>query len=124
MAFAGPVRLSPWIKPYYRDTLHNVRRAKDLPLLFVLPKESIADLIERYDLDAIADYDRQAINGNADCVRHFAMPCNTIIPEVIDFDPNQEPAINWRVPTDESSNIDSVPFRRKPRFDDNVLIEE
>eukprot|EP00972_Heterocapsa_arctica_P046057 6794477-Heterocapsa_arctica.AAC.1 len=61
MAFAGPVRLTPWIKPYFRDTLHHDRRAKDLPLLVctlsvvfpqlgthkpVLPKESIADLIE------------------------------------------------------------------------------
>eukprot|EP00972_Heterocapsa_arctica_P073824 10898502-Heterocapsa_arctica.AAC.1 len=87
MAFAGPVRLSPWIKPFYRDTLHQVRRAKDLPLLVsilsvvfphigshksVLPKESMYDLIERYDLDAIADY--EAINGPPDCVRHFAMP--------------------------------------------------
>eukprot|EP00972_Heterocapsa_arctica_P063843 9419635-Heterocapsa_arctica.AAC.1 len=55
------------------------------------------------------------------------MPCKRnipVIPEVIDFDPDLEPAINWRVPTDEPSNIDSVPFRRKPRFDDNVFIEE
>eukprot|EP00972_Heterocapsa_arctica_P055303 8160332-Heterocapsa_arctica.AAC.1 len=61
MVFAGPVRLSPRIKPYYRDNLHHIRRAKDLALLVcilsvvfpqfgthksVLPKESIADLIE------------------------------------------------------------------------------
>eukprot|EP00972_Heterocapsa_arctica_P083853 12356699-Heterocapsa_arctica.AAC.1 len=121
MALAGSVRLSPWIKPYYRDTLHHVRRAKDLPLLVcllsvvfqqfgarrsVLTKESIADLIERYDLAALADYDRQAINGRPDCVRHFAAPCQTIIPEV------------------KALEEDPEPFRRKPRFDDNVFIEE
>eukprot|EP00972_Heterocapsa_arctica_P046876 6919552-Heterocapsa_arctica.AAC.1 len=74
----------------------------------------------------MADYKRQAINGPTDCVRHFAMPCKTfpVVPEVIYFDPNIEPAINWRVPVDNSSTTDSVPFRRKPRFDDNVFIEE
>eukprot|EP00972_Heterocapsa_arctica_P051180 7523606-Heterocapsa_arctica.AAC.1 len=54
------------------------------------------------------------------------MPCKTIpvVPEVIDFDANIEPAINWRVPVDKSSKTDSIPFRRKPRFDHNVFIEE
>eukprot|EP00972_Heterocapsa_arctica_P022121 3254970-Heterocapsa_arctica.AAC.1 len=54
------------------------------------------------------------------------MPCKTIpvVPEVIDFDPNIEPVVYWRAPVDESSKTDSTPFRRKPRFDDNVFIEE
>eukprot|EP00972_Heterocapsa_arctica_P052378 7705313-Heterocapsa_arctica.AAC.1 len=124
MAVAGAVRLSPWMKPYYRDTMHRVRRAKDLLLLVntlsvvfpqfgthksVLPKESIADLIERYDLDVIAEYDRAAINGDADRVRHFAMPCNIIIPVI---------------PKAATLDPGPVPFRRKPRCDDNVFIEE
>eukprot|EP00972_Heterocapsa_arctica_P036478 5368555-Heterocapsa_arctica.AAC.1 len=89
MAYVGAVRLSPWIKPYYLDHMNRVRRAKDLLFLvstlsrfvpqfgthkLVLPEESIADFVERYDLEAIAECDRAAINGNADSVRHFAMP--------------------------------------------------
>eukprot|EP00972_Heterocapsa_arctica_P068358 10099868-Heterocapsa_arctica.AAC.1 len=44
-----------------------------------LPEESIVDLINRYDLEAIARYDYAAINGKADCVHNFAMPCNVVI---------------------------------------------
>eukprot|EP00972_Heterocapsa_arctica_P103981 15325109-Heterocapsa_arctica.AAC.1 len=69
----------------------NVRRAKDLLLSICtlsvvfpqfgthklsLPEESIADLINRYDLDAIARYDHDAIIGEAGCTRSFAMPCS------------------------------------------------
>eukprot|EP00972_Heterocapsa_arctica_P082205 12116793-Heterocapsa_arctica.AAC.1 len=124
MAYVGAVSLSLWIKPYFRDNLHYVRRAKDLPLLVctlsvvfpqfgthksVLPKESIADLIDRYDLDAIADCDHAAINGNIECVRHFAMPCKIIFPVVSAI---------------ATLDLGPVPFRRKPRFDDDVFIDE
>eukprot|EP00972_Heterocapsa_arctica_P092575 13652374-Heterocapsa_arctica.AAC.1 len=33
MAYVGAVRLSPWMRPYYRDHMHRVRRTKDLLLL-------------------------------------------------------------------------------------------
>eukprot|EP00972_Heterocapsa_arctica_P064334 9493905-Heterocapsa_arctica.AAC.1 len=46
------------------------------------PDESIADLMRRYDLDAIARYDCAAIHGEAGRAHSFAMPCNTIIPTV------------------------------------------
>eukprot|EP00972_Heterocapsa_arctica_P115457 16447825-Heterocapsa_arctica.AAC.1 len=36
MAYVGAVRLSPWMKPYYRDHMRRVRRAKDLLLVSTL----------------------------------------------------------------------------------------
>eukprot|EP00972_Heterocapsa_arctica_P094552 13944042-Heterocapsa_arctica.AAC.1 len=68
-----------------------VRRAKDLLLLVCtlsvvspqfgthklsLPDESIADLITRYGLEAIARYDRATMIGEAGRVHSFAMPCS------------------------------------------------
>eukprot|EP00972_Heterocapsa_arctica_P114431 16442434-Heterocapsa_arctica.AAC.1 len=105
--------------------MSHVRRAKDLLLLVCtisvvfpqfgtnrllsLPEESIVDLISRYDLETIARYDSAAFNGKADRVHNFAMPCSTMIPTVSEVaTPDPGPA----------------PFRRKPRFDDNVFIEE
>eukprot|EP00972_Heterocapsa_arctica_P026108 3845749-Heterocapsa_arctica.AAC.1 len=119
MVTAGTVRPSPWIKPYYRETMSHVRRAKDLLLLvrtlgvvfpqfgahkLSLPDESIVDLINRYDLEASARYDSAAINGKADGVHNFAMPCSTIIPTV---------------PEVATPDPGLAPLRRKPRFDDN-----
>eukprot|EP00972_Heterocapsa_arctica_P018322 2705616-Heterocapsa_arctica.AAC.1 len=66
------------------------------------PEESTVDLITRYDLEAIARYDNAAINGEANRVHNFAMPCNVVI--------------NMLAGTSS--------LRRKPRFDDNVFIEE
>eukprot|EP00972_Heterocapsa_arctica_P001060 149836-Heterocapsa_arctica.AAC.1 len=74
--------------------MSHERRAKDLLLLVCtlsvvfsqfgthklsLPDESIVDLLNRYDLEAIARCDFAAINGEADRVPNFAMPCNLVI---------------------------------------------
>eukprot|EP00972_Heterocapsa_arctica_P103860 15306173-Heterocapsa_arctica.AAC.1 len=100
--------------------MSHVRRAKDLLLLvsiigvafpqfdihkLSLPGESIVDLINRYDSEAIARYDNAAINGKADRVYNFAMPCSIIIPTV---------------PEVATPDLGPAPLRRKPRFDDNV----
>eukprot|EP00972_Heterocapsa_arctica_P028464 4186232-Heterocapsa_arctica.AAC.1 len=68
--------------------------------------------------------DRLAINGKADRTRHFAMPCSTVTNEDSSFDPNIEPAIKWIVREDKDLPLDSEPLRRKPRFDDNIFVEE
>eukprot|EP00972_Heterocapsa_arctica_P018011 2662257-Heterocapsa_arctica.AAC.1 len=52
------------------------------------------------------------------------MPCANIKPEVLDFDPNIEPVIKWVVRVDKDLPPDPDPLRRKPRFDDNILVEE
>eukprot|EP00972_Heterocapsa_arctica_P015722 2316179-Heterocapsa_arctica.AAC.1 len=52
------------------------------------------------------------------------MPCHTIKPEANDFDPNIEPVIKSVVRADKDLPLDTDPLRRKPRFDDNIIIEE
>eukprot|EP00972_Heterocapsa_arctica_P081178 11962773-Heterocapsa_arctica.AAC.1 len=129
MAFAGPVRLAPWMKPYYRDTLHHVRRAKELRLLacllsVVFPQfgnyKSCHDLV----INSLTKRDRLAINGKTVCPRRFAMPCPTIKPADNDFDPNIEPVTKWVARVDKDLPADPDPLRRKPRFDDHIFIEE
>eukprot|EP00972_Heterocapsa_arctica_P082141 12107014-Heterocapsa_arctica.AAC.1 len=68
--------------------------------------------------------DRLAINGKADRARHFAMPCTTKTREDSSFDPNIEPTIKWIVREDKDLHPDGEPHRRKPRFNDNIFVEE
>eukprot|EP00972_Heterocapsa_arctica_P055938 8250873-Heterocapsa_arctica.AAC.1 len=68
--------------------------------------------------------DRLAINGKANRTCHLAMPCYNVTDEDSSFDPNIEPAIKWIVCEDKDLPPDSEPLRRKPRFDDNIFVEE
>eukprot|EP00972_Heterocapsa_arctica_P046161 6810800-Heterocapsa_arctica.AAC.1 len=52
------------------------------------------------------------------------MPCSTVTREDSSFDPNIEPTIKWIVRKDKDLSLDTEPLRRKPRFDDNILVEE
>jgi hypothetical protein len=128
VAFADPVRLSPWIKPYYRDTLHRVRRAKDLPLLACLLSVVFHRFMEYkschdHVIDSLAIYERLASTGKSMRTRHFAMPCSTKKGND-DFDTNVEPVVKWVLRVDKSLPPDLEPLRRKPRFDDNIFVEE
>eukprot|EP00972_Heterocapsa_arctica_P005673 837394-Heterocapsa_arctica.AAC.1 len=64
------------------------------------PDESIADLIDRYDCEAIARYERDVIIDEAGRAASFAMPCSPVAP------------------------VRLSPVKRTIRFDDNVFIEE
>eukprot|EP00972_Heterocapsa_arctica_P083751 12341226-Heterocapsa_arctica.AAC.1 len=52
------------------------------------------------------------------------MACRTGQPEADDFDPNIERTIKWIVRSDKDLPPDTDPLRRKPRFDDNIFVEE
>ena len=122
MVVTGPVRLFPWVRPYYRDTLHHVRRAKDLPLLacllsMVFPQfekyasghDYVVDsLMTRDCLSTIIPRDRTKH------IRHFAMPCVTTTktyPWHVDFDPSTDPTINWVNRADNTLPPDPEPLR-------------
>ena len=82
MVVTGPVRLSPWVRPYYRDTLHHVRRAKDLPLLacllsVVFPQFEKYASWHDYVVDSLMTRDRLSTytRDRTDHIRHLAMPC-------------------------------------------------
>ena len=120
VAFADPVRLSPWIKPYYRDTLHHVRRAKDIPLLACLLSVVFHRFMEYkschdYVIDSLAIYERLAINGKSIRTRHFAMPCKTNKGDD-DFYPNVEPVTL----TLQKAMKKGGTARQRPRFSEQM----
>eukprot|EP00972_Heterocapsa_arctica_P111617 16427102-Heterocapsa_arctica.AAC.1 len=56
---------------------------------------------------------------------HAALLCRVLLSnEDSSFDSNIGPTIKWIVREDKDLPPDSEPHRRKPRFDDNIFVEE